>query len=737
MITGDASVNANASILCCTAEILSQRAMRLGAHFGLNDIVIDEFHYYSDKERGVAWQLPLLIASNSRFLLMSATLGETAFFEECLTRLNSLPTAMIKGSLRPVPLLFEYSERPLHEAIEELITKDRAPIYLVSFTQRECAEEAQNFLSVDYCSKEEKKKIQKELENVSFSSPYGKEIQKLLKHGIGIHHAGLLPRYRILVERLAQSGLLKIICGTDTLGVGVNIPIRTVLFTRLCKFNGEKTALLTVRDFQQISGRAGRKGFDREGFVVAQAPAHVVENLRNEQKAAGDPKKLKKVVKKKPPERGFVPWNKETFNRLIESSPEPLISQFRVSHAMLLSVLGRQEEDGCKALQNLIRECHESEVSKKKLRKSAFALFRSLVERKIIELNPLRVNAHLQEDFSLNQTLSLYLLDTLLELNKESEEYPLHLLTLVEAILEDPDFILRRQLDRAKTLKMEELKLAGIEYDERIEELEKVEYPKPHRDFIYGTFNQFAAKHPWVGQENIRPKSIAREMFETFQDFSEYVREYQLQRSEGLLLRYLTDVYKTLVQTVPEESKTEGVWDLIQYFGNLVKETDASLLEEWENLRNPGSAQVSIDRADSSSSSLPERITEKEKVRLIRNGIFKLVRALAKKDYPSLLLHIEKESPLNGGNWTEALLSQQLAEFYVSGHSLIRVSPEARNPKYTKIQMNSPLEWTAVQTLVDEEGHCDWGFEVEGKFIQKENENSYSLEIKLLKVSSF
>ena len=265
MVTGDGAVNRDAPILCCTAEILANIALHEGDLAKVDDVVMDEFHYYSDRERGVAWQVPLLTLNRTRFLLMSATLGETSRFEEGLTRLNGRETVLVSSSERPVPLSFEYRETPLHETVKELIDRGQAPIYLVNFTQASAAEEAQNLMSVDFTPKEVKKTILERLHGMKFSSPYGKDLQRFLKHGVGLHHAGLLPKYRVLVEKLAQEGLLKVIAGTDTLGVGVNIPIRTVLFTQLCKYDGVKTGILSVRDFHQISGRAGRRGFDTAG----------------------------------------------------------------------------------------------------------------------------------------------------------------------------------------------------------------------------------------------------------------------------------------------------------------------------------------------------------------------------------------------------------------------------------------------------------------------------------------
>ncbi len=727
MVTGDGSVNPGAPILCCTAEILSNDALRLGAEAPVDDVIMDEFHYYSDRDRGVAWQIPLLILSKARFLLMSATLGDTDFFEKELTRLTGLPTSVVRSDQRPVPLEFEYSESPLHETVERLLRNGRAPVYLVNFTQRQCAEEAQNFLSIDFCSKEEKRAIADELRGVKFSSPYGKEIQKLLKHGIGLHHAGLLPRYRILVEKLAQKGMLKLICGTDTLGVGVNVPIRTVVFTQLCKYDGDRTSILSVRDFQQIAGRAGRKGYDSQGWVIAQAPAHVVENLRMEQKSAGDPKKLKKIVKRKPPEKGYVAWNRDTFEKLVKSPPEALQSRFRVTHGMLLQVLGREGEDGCRAMRKLIRDCHEAPVRKKSLRKEAFQLFRSLVERKIIELNPLRLHVDLQEDFSLNHALALYLIDTLKLLDREDPDYALDVLTLVESIAENPDLILRRQLDRIKSEKMNEMKAAGVEYDERIEELEKLEYPKPRREFIYQTFNAFAESHPWVGGENIRPKSIAREMVEQLHTFGEYVREYGLERVEGLLMRYLSEVYKALVQSVPLAARNEELEAIIVYLRNMIRQVDSSLLDEWERLRDPGRQRLLEESEQEPGGELDggDDVTRNAKAFgiLVRNESFRFVRALARRDYEGALELLQREEAIastgserdrsgsgefEADEWTADRV-RLLMEEHEREHGALALTQDARSARHLSIVDDDFPRFKKVQQiLVDSEGHNDW-----------------------------
>jgi len=712
--TGDATVNHDAPILCCTAEILANIALREGAAAGVREVIMDEFHYYADRERGVAWQVPLLTLPQARFLLMSATLGETMFFEEELTKLNGRPTVTVSSTDRPVPLEFAYSELPLAKTLESLIADGKVPVYVVHFTQLEAAQSAQDFTSINLCTREEKAALAAALEGFKFTSPYGPDIKKWLRHGIGLHHAGLLPKYRVLVEQLAQKGLLKVICGTDTLGVGINVPIRTVLFTRLCKYDGQKTGILSARDFHQISGRAGRKGFDDRGWVVAQAPEHVIENLKLAEKSARDGKKS---VKRQAPEKNFVNWDKNTFTRLMVAPPERLVSRFQISHGMLLNVLSRPG-DGCRAMQDLIRRCHDTPRQKQAHIKRAWQLFRSLVDRKIIEFIPrtaagayLRVNITLQEDFSMDQALSLYLLDTIPLIDPQQADYALILLTLVESIIEDPDIILRKQLDRVKDRKMAEMKFEGIEYDQRMEELEKLEYPKPNRELVYSTFNAFADQHPWVGQENIRPKSIAREMFESFRSFSDYIRDYELQRAEGVLLRYVSRVQKVMTQTIPDAAKNDTVREMELYLGAMIRQIDSSLLDEWEKLRDPNYQRGETTEVRPPGAEEADRdVTRDTKAftAAIRHRIFSFLRGLVIADYEQSLTHLQSTNDPEGQPWTPERL-KQLGEAYEAEHGYISLDPNARNVRHTYV---SPAEdqqtWRVQQMLVDKDEHNDW-----------------------------
>ena len=727
--TGDATVNHDAPILCCTAEILSNMALCEGEKLEILDVVMDEFHYYSDRERGVAWQVPLLTLPQSRFLLMSATVGATEFFERDLTKHTGKETVTVRSTQRPVPLDFSYSTSEISTEVQKLVNEGKAPVYVVHFTQAAAATNAQNFMSLDLCSKEEKQAINEAIKEVRFSSPYGPDVKRWLKQGIGLHHAGLLPKYRILCEKLAQKGLLKVICGTDTLGVGVNVPIRTVLFTQLCKYSGDKTAILTARDFHQIAGRAGRKGFDDVGYVVAQAPEHVIENLKLEAKSRQTGKKFQK---RKPPEHGYVPFDENTFKRLIDASPEPLTSSFHVDHGMLLNILSR-ETDGCRAMRTLLKDCHESAASKKQLQHRAFMLFRSLVEKKIVEFVPavapgyshLRVNMDLQDDFAMNQPLSLYLLDTLPKLDKDSPEYALDVITLCESIVENPEAILRIQLSKARDARMNELKAQGMEYNQRLEELEKVEYPKPLRNFIYDTYNAFAEVHPWV-DVNVEPKSIVREMFENFSTFSGYVKQYNLQRMEAILLRHLNYVYKVLSQTVPDGYKNEELLEMQDYLGDMIRRVDSSLLEEWEKMAHPedyqkrldaGTTEDEAEKAFGADKAAADITYDKKRfLGMVRQRIFQIMGNLAKQDFATVLDSLADDldegellADAEGSPWTEKRLLEIMAA-YTAEHHKFRLDVEGRALAHTIVTYDGDT-MHVQQMLQDEEEFNDWSID--------------------------
>ena len=720
MLTGDASVNRNAPIICCTAEVLSNMALQQGASIDAPLVVMDEFHYYADRSRGVAWQVPLLTQSRTQFLLMSATLGNTAEIEKHLRNVTSREVARVHSDERPVPLDYTYRDTPILETIEGLLSHGRSPIYIVHFTQRDAAEQAQSLTSARVSSRDEKQALSEVVGGFRFDSPYGPTVRRMLRHGIGLHHAGLLPKYRLLTEQLAQRGLLKVICGTDTLGMGINVPIRTVLFSRLCKFDGEKVSLLSIRDFKQISGRAGRKGFDDRGSVVCQAPEYLIETKKRNARKTGHRGKLKPVSRKKPP-RGLIPWNAETFQQLSKRTPETLISQFRVNHGMLISCLQAEEDNdylgaGYRRLAELIRRCHETEPKKRQLRRQAAVLFRSLRQAGIIEVIPkvearaahVRVHIELQRGFSLHHTLSLYLVEACSVLQKESPSHTLDVLSVVEAILENPRAILEQQVRLARKDLQAELKSRRVPYEERIKKLEKLTWPRPNADFLYSTFKIFAQAHPWVGTENVRPKAIAREMFEHYLSFEDMVRRYQLARMEGALLRYLSQVHNTLLRNLPEALRTEGVDELIGYLRATLSRIDSSLVEEWENLMNPAPTDSHSQESAADVSTLDERGLQTR----IRAELHLLVHALSEGNFEEAVhcVYQDLEDP-----WHAARFKEALDPFYEE-YEEIRFDPSARRAHLTLFTHKEATLWQVRQVLCDESGDNCWNIECEVDF---------------------
>ena len=603
MITGDAAVNSGAPIICATAEILANWALRDGAEADVDVVIADEFHFYADPQRGWAWQVPLLTLPQCQFVLLSATLGPTERFADELTGRTGRETVTVRSGERPVPLGFEYGMLPLHASIEDLLDRNRAPIYVVHFTQREAIEAAQAYTSIGVLSRAERDRVAEAVGGFKFDSPIGKDLRRLIGHGVGVHHAGLLPKYRLLTERLAQGGLLKLICGTDTLGVGVNVPIRTVLFTQLCKYDGQKTRLLNAREFHQIAGRAGRAGYDEQGWVRVQAPAHWIENRIAEQKAASDPKAKRKLTKRRPPERNYAHWNEQTFERLVAAEPEPLVSSFEVSHQMVMHVLDRPG-DGCADLRRLLVENHETRRRQRRHICRAVAIYRSLLEAGVVEVlqvpdewgRRVRVTVDLQDSFALHQPLSLFAVEALGVLDADEADYPRDVLSVIESVLENPGPVIAAQVERLRNDLLGELKAQGVPYEERMERLAAVEHPKPLREFLYGSFDIFRRHHPWVEGDNVRPKSIAREMHERAMNFGEYVNHYGLKRSEGLVLRYLSDAYRALVQNVPAERRTPALEELTDWLGALVRGVDSSLLDEWERLTAVAASAEPDDR---------------------------------------------------------------------------------------------------------------------------------------------
>lgn len=716
MATGDAAVNRDAPVICATAEVLANLALRDGAGAPVDQVVMDEFHFYAEPDRGWAWQIPLLELNRSQFLLMSATLGDTRRFETDIERRTGKPVAVVRSATRPVPLDYGYARTPIHETIEGLLEAGRAPVYVVHFTQKDAIARAQALTSITVATRAERDAIAAEIAGFRFAPGFGQTLSRFVRAGIGVHHAGMLPRYRRLVERLAQRGLLKVICGTDTLGVGINVPIRTVLLSGLAKYDGNTSRLLTAREFHQISGRAGRAGYDREGSVVVQAPEHVIETERALAKAGDDPKKRRKVVRPQPP-RGYVPWSEDTFNRLVTAPPEPLESRFKVTHAMLLGVLDRPG-DGCADLRRLLTDNHEARSAQRRHIRQAIAIYRSLLSAGALEMltepddlgRRVRVTEDLQADFALNQPLSPFVLDVLPRL-QATDRWALDALSIVEATLENPGPVLAAQLDRLRAETVARLKAEGIEYEDRMKVLDELTWPKPLAEELYEAFDVYRARHPWATDFNVKPKSVVRDMWERAMGFADYVALYGLARSEGLLLRYLSDAYRGLVQSVPEDIKTDALLDITEWLGELVRQVDSSLLDEWEALAHPDQTLASlpalVEASAAATTPTPPPVTANGRAFtvMVRNAAFRRVELLARRDFAGL-------GDLDAGSGWDAARWAQAAAGYFAEHDSVGIDAHARSGELFGIEAEGRT-WKVTQTLDDPAGYHEWVIQFE------------------------
>ncbi|KRA25049.1 DEAD/DEAH box helicase [Microbacterium sp. Root61] len=728
MVTGDSSVNPDASIICCTAEILANQALRHGADTDADQVVMDEFHYYGDPDRGWAWQVPLLLLPRAQFVLMSATLGDVTEIADDLVRRTGRPTARITGVERPVPLHFSYARTQIHETVEELLETGQAPVYVVHFSQAAAMERAQALSSVKVVTRAQRDEIAEAIGGFRFTTTFGRTLSRYVRAGIGVHHAGMLPRYRRLVETLAQRGLLRVICGTDTLGVGINVPIRTVLITALSKYDGQRMRQLSAREFHQIAGRAGRAGYDTAGTVVVMAPEHEIENTAAVAKAGDDPKKLRKVVRKKAP-AGFVNWGEASFERLVAAEPEPLTPHLQLTAAMMINVIARGG-DVFANIRSLVFDNHEPRPRKYELARRALAIFRTLVAADVVEVGPdggIRLTVDLQPNFALNQPLSPFALAAIELLDPEESRsvasappagsqpsigtghYALDVVSIIEATLDDPRPVLSQQQFMARGEAVAAMKRDGIEYDQRMELLEDVTYPKPLAELLEQSFEVFASSQPWVRDFALSPKSVVRDMFERALSFAEFTSMYQLARSEGLVLRYLSDAYRAIRQTVPAEAQTEDLLDLIAWLGELVRQVDSSLVDEWESLINP----VDDPTAPVVPPAPPSVLTNRRAfVVLVRNELFRRVQ-LAARQRDDELAELDPDV-----DWPAIL------DTYYDEHDELLTGGPARSPALVSIDESEPGIWRVEQTLDDPDHNHDWRIRAEVDLAASEEEGT-------------
>ena len=703
MITGDASINASAPVICCTAEILANQALREGEKTDVGCVAMDEFHFYADPDRGWAWQVPLLTLPHVQFLLMSATLGDVTDIAASLEEHTDRSVDVIADAPRPVPLAYEFVDTALEGTVELALRDGDAPLYIVHFTQDGALNSAQALASYGVSTREQRDAIKDAVRGTRFSTSFGKALQRLLLAGVGVHHAGMLPRYRLLVEKLAQQGLLPVICGTDTLGVGINVPIHTVVLTALAKYDGHRMRRLNAREFHQIVGRAGRSGFDTEGRVIAEATEYDIENARALLKAGGDPKKQRKVKKSKPPE-GFVGWNAQTFERLQAAVPEKLRPRLRVTNSMVLAEV-EQGGDAAARMHRLIDDSAQTDEEKVALSQRADEVFATLMDAGVVTCEEHEdgtadyfTTVDLPDDFALDQPLSPFLIAALELLDPESETYALDVISMAEATIEDPWQILRAQEKEARGRAIAEMKADGIEYDERMERVQEVTYPKPLEELLDAAFAEYCAKVPWASDYALSPKSVLRDMVETASDFKTYIQRYSIARSEGTLLRYLSEAYRALDRTVPLDKRDERLDDIISWLGLVVRSVDSSLVDEWasagevEDVAAPVAAdEVVRDRRGTTL--------------LVRNALFSRVRlaALGRTDQLGAL----------DADWgyREVIWKQELERFHEE-HEVILIDADARSAAYLSIDEKDEKTahvWHVHQVFRDSDDDRDFG----------------------------
>ena len=709
MITGDTHINADAPIICCTAEILANQALREGRHADVGCVAMDEFHYYGDPERGWAWQVPLLTLPDTQFLLMSATLGNVDAIADKLEDMTDTDVDIIADAPRPVPLTYEYTLDPLEKTVELAFGKGETPIYVVHFSQDAALETANALASTGVSSKEQRAAIAEAIKGTKFTTAFGKILQRLLRTGIGIHHAGMLPRYRRLVEQLAQQGLLPVICGTDTLGVGINVPIHSVVLTALTKFDGTKMRKLRAREFHQIAGRAGRMGFDTEGLVIAEAPEFEIENAKALAKAGNDPKKLKKVKRKKAPE-GFVTWNENTFDKLIDAAPETLVPHMKITHSMVLNEV-EQGGDARYRIDRLIDDSAQTPEQKERLHARADEIFQTLFDTNVIETEDRDdggkdyfMTVDMPDDFALDQPLSPFLLAALELLDPESDTYALDVISMVEATLEDPKQVLRAQERQARDEAMIRMKEDGLDYDERMDRLQEITYPKPLEDMLQAAFDEYRHDVPWANDYWLSPKSVVRDMVETASDFTGYIARYNIARSEGTLLRYLSDAYRALARTVPQEKRDEQLDDIIFWLRVVVRSIDSSLVDEWENAGTDTDASEAA--ANLAAPGAKQAVVEDRRglTVLVRNAMFRRVQ-LMDLDKPDELGALDKDWGYGVHEWEDTL------DDYYDEHEYVNIDAKARSGELfilDESKENSEHSWKVRQIIDDSDGDHDW-----------------------------
>ena len=676
---------------------------------------------------------------------------------ETLTRTTRRDLELIADAPRPVPLSYEYVKTALEGTVELALRQGDSPLYIVHFSQDAALQSARALASYGVASKEQREAIKEAIKGGRFTTAFGKTLKHLISSGVGLHHAGMLPRYRLLVEKLAQQGLLPVICGTDTLGVGINVPIHTVLLTGLTKFDGRKQRRLRSREFHQIAGRAGRSWLRHRGRRNRGGPGVRDREPQGGAQGHGRPQKDEEAQEEAPArglchlERGHL----HAFDRQRARNPQAAPAH----HPFHGAGGGRARRRRMDARARAHRRLAANARGKAKLKARAAEIFATLIDAGVVvreaegadasdtaqtkttpftapaegasvisltedpaDLDGQReadgqtddavpVQAHpldgpasyyltvdLPEDFALDQPLSPFLLAALELLDPECPSYTLDLISMVEATLEDPKQILRAQERRARDAAMNAMKAEGVDFEERLDRLQDITYPKPLEELLDVAFAKYCAQVPWANDYELSPKSVLRDMLETGCDFKSYIAQYKIARCEGILLRYLTEAYRSLDRTVPVERRTEELDDIVSWLGLVVRSVDSSLVDEWASAGTaPGAAP--LKRAD-------VVVQDRRGMTLmVRNALFQRVR-LAAQDKAAELGALDEEWGYGEFRWNRVL------DAFYRTHDELLVDADARSSAFLTIDDGDELTdhvWHVHQVFHDSEGDHDFG----------------------------
>lgn len=570
--TGDYKVNPEAPVQVVVAEILWNRIFGERAGRLADVVVMDEAHYFNDPERGYVWEQSIIgMDPRTQLVLLSATVGDPQQFCAWVYSVRRVEMELVQSHERRVPLYHEYREAYLIEVVRELYDKGDWPAIIFSFSRDQCFEWARLLRSCPrFTTDEERARIEAACDEELLQGGLAKELRALLVHGIGVHHAGILPRYKQLVERLTLERLCKFVVSTETISAGINLPAKRVVFPALRKFIKGKPRLVTSAEYHQMAGRAGRPQFDKEGIAIALAPEGVVQELRKElkelQKRGRAPseietERLRKAcyarARSQAQAAGDVTWDRETHRKLVEGKPAALASKTKVTPEQILAIglpdlQAPPPPDGTRLppyldlhMRSVIDHLLLDERSKAEARRTLDMIIDNLKALGVLDEHGRQIAGKMINRLrGIDGPFVYYLLmnrDVGYELARELVEFlvdhdVIHRILGREGDEKRREWIHKRLRERRRDEPMVTWEDVEEEYERTFpRELSEVE--KVHQEFVAGL------PHPELHGGKVQ-KTIWKKMEEENLSFLEFVSQNGLEHEEGNLFTYLARVMK-------------------------------------------------------------------------------------------------------------------------------------------------------------------------------------------------